>query len=122
MTGTSSIQRFLFITASTSNPSISGMTISSRSRNGESGQHVLHIRALTELFLHHLQHKTDRYPLSQADVSLISTASALHDIGKISIPDEVLNKPGRLTDQEFEIMKTHTVVGSQMMDNLPKWC
>ena len=88
-------------------------------RNGESGQHVLHIRALTELFLHHLQHKTDRYPLSQADVSLISTASALHDIGKISIPDEVLNKPGRLTDQEFEIMKTHTVVGSQMMDNLP---
>ena len=88
-------------------------------RNGESGQHVLHIRTLTELFLHHLQHKTDRYPLSQADVSLISTASALHDIGKISIPDEVLNKPGRLTDQEFEIMKTHTVVGSQMMDNLP---
>ena len=88
-------------------------------RNGESGQHVLHIRTLTELFLRHLTLKTDRYQLSRGDMALISTASALHDIGKISIPSEVLNKPGRLTNEEFEIMKTHTVVGSQMMDNLP---
>ena len=88
-------------------------------RNGESGQHVLHIRTLTELFLRQLALKTDRYPLTHTEMNLISTASALHDIGKISIPSEVLNKPGRLTPEEFEIMKTHTTVGSQMMDNLP---
>jgi len=88
-------------------------------RNGESGQHVLHIRTLTELFLQHLVLKTDRYPLTQADIRLISTASTLHDIGKISIPGAVINKPGRLTSEEFEIMKTHTTVGSDMMDNLP---
>ena len=88
-------------------------------RNGESGQHVLHIRTLTELFLNQLALKTDRYPLTHTEINLISTASALHDIGKISIPGEVLNKPGRLTAEEFEIMKTHTTVGSQMMDNLP---
>ena len=88
-------------------------------RNGESGQHVLHIRTLTELFLQHLALKTDRYPLTQADIRLISTASTLHDIGKISIPGAVINKPGRLTQEEFEIMKTHTTVGSDMMDNLP---
>ena len=88
-------------------------------RNGESGQHVLHIRTLTELLLQHLSLKTDRYQLSRADIALISTASSLHDIGKISIPGEVLNKPGRLTDAEYEIMKTHSVVGAQMLDNLP---
>ena len=88
-------------------------------RNGESGMHVLHIRTLTELFLQHLVLKTDRYPLTQADIRLISTASTLHDIGKISIPGAVINKPGRLTQEEFEIMKTHTTVGSDMMDNLP---
>ena len=88
-------------------------------RNGESGQHVLHIRTLTELLLQNLVLKTDRYQISRSDIALISTASALHDIGKISIPGEVLNKPGRLTDAEYEIMKSHSVVGAQMMDNIP---
>ena len=88
-------------------------------RNGESGQHVLHIRTLTELFLQHLILKTDRYQITRADISLISTASALHDIGKIAIPSEVLNKPGRLTDEEFKIMKTHSAVGADMMDSVP---
>ena len=88
-------------------------------RNGESGQHVLHIRTLTELLLQNLALKTDRYQISRSDIALISTASALHDIGKISIPGEVLNKPGRLTDAEYEIMKSHSVVGAQMMDNIP---
>ena len=79
-------------------------------RNGESGQHVLHIRTLTELFLQHLILKTDRYQITRADISLISTASALHDIGKIAIPSEVLNKPGRLTDEEFKIIDRKSVV------------
>jgi len=88
------------------------------SRNGESGMHVLHIHTLTEMLLRHLVLKTDRYQISYADIALIANASALHDIGKISIPSEVLNKPGRLTDEEFEIMKTHTTAGDHMLSNM----
>ena len=88
-------------------------------RNGESGQHVRNIRALTDLFLNSLIAMTDRYPLTRSDVGLISTASALHDIGKIAIPSEILNKPGRLTDEEFQVMKTHSMVGWQMIADLP---
>ena len=88
-------------------------------RNGESGLHVQHIQAAVELLLHRLVTKTDRYNLSEDDISLISTASALHDIGKISIPDSILNKPGRLTREEFEVMKTHTTVGASMLKNMP---
>ncbi len=87
-------------------------------RNGESGLHVLHIRILTEQILKHLSQITDKYSFTQEEISLISTASALHDIGKISIPSEILNKPGRLTKEEFDIMKTHTTVGAKMLDNL----
>ncbi len=88
-------------------------------RNGESGQHVLHIRTLTELFLHRLTLTTDCYQLSPMDMNLICIASALHDVGKIAIPSEILNKPGRFTDEEFTIMKTHTVIGSDMMEAVP---
>ena len=87
-------------------------------RNGESGLHVLHIRILTEQILKHLSQITDKYSFTQEEISLISTASALHDIGKISIPSEILNKPGRLTKEEFDTMKTHTTVGAKMLDNL----
>ena len=88
-------------------------------RNGESGMHVQHIQVAVELLLHRLVTKTDRYNLSEDDISLISTASALHDIGKISIPDAILKKPGKLTREEFEIMKTHTTVGASMLKNMP---
>ena len=74
-------------------------------RNGESGMHVLHIQTATDILLHTLVQKTDKYNLTAADISLISTASALHDIGKINIPESILNKPGRLTKEEFEVMK-----------------
>jgi len=90
-------------------------------RNGESGLHVRHVRLLTEMLLDHLMDKTDRYGLTRNDIVLISNASALHDIGKISIPSEILNKPGRLTKEEFEVMKSHTVIGGQMMDDLPDY-
>lgn len=88
-------------------------------RNGESGMHVLNISAITSLLLQRLMKKTDRYHLSQEDISLIIIASALHDIGKISIPGKILNKPGRFTPEEFEIMKTHIVVGEQMLREIP---
>ncbi len=88
-------------------------------RNGESGLHVLHIHTITEMLLKALLRKTDRYHLTHADISLISTASALHDIGKIAIPETILNKPGRFTPEEFEIMKTHSTVGAEMLHDLP---
>ena len=88
-------------------------------RNNESGLHVVHIRTITELLLRRLRKKTDRYPLTETDISLISTASALHDIGKINIPEQILNKPGRLTKEEFEIVKTHSAVGEHMLRQIP---
>lgn len=88
-------------------------------RNGESGMHVLHIRTITEILLRHLTRMTDKYSLSPAQIALTVNASALHDIGKISIPEEILNKPGKLTAQEFEIMKTHSVIGAQILESTP---
>ncbi len=88
-------------------------------RNGESGLHVRHVNLLTELFLQHLSQHTEEYRFSRSEISLISTASALHDIGKIAIDEAILNKPGRLTNEEFEVMKTHSVIGAQMLRDLP---
>lgn len=88
-------------------------------RNNESGLHVIHIRTITELLLRRLRKKTDRYPLTETDISLISIASALHDIGKLNIPEQILNKPGRLTKEEFEIIKTHSAVGEHMLRQVP---
>ena len=87
-------------------------------RNGESGLHVIHINLITQLLLEQLVKKTGKYQLSWEDRLLIATASALHDIGKIGIDEKILNKPGKLTKEEFEIMKTHTLIGAQMLDNL----
>ena len=88
-------------------------------RNGESGLHILHVNTITKYLLKQLVRLTDQYHLSKADISLISTASALHDIGKISISYAILNKPGRLTAEEFEVIKTHSVVGANMLLDLP---
>lgn len=90
-------------------------------RNGESGQHVLHIQTLTELLLDRLVQKTDKYQLSSDDCYLIATASAVHDIGKIGIDEKILNKPGKLTKEEFEIMKQHTVIGASMIDKMEQY-
>lgn len=87
-------------------------------RNGESGMHVMNIGTLTEILLNQISKKNDKYYLPYAERDLIVKASALHDIGKISIPEEVLNKPGKLTDEEFEAMKQHTVIGYQMLSDL----
>lgn len=87
-------------------------------RNGESGMHVMNIGTLTEILLNQISKKDDKYYLPYAERDLIVKASALHDIGKISIPEEVLNKPGKLTDEEFEAMKQHTVIGYRMLSDL----
>lgn len=87
-------------------------------RNGESGPHVLHIQTLTRLLLERLVQKTGQYGLSWSEQYMISMASALHDIGKIGIDEKILNKPGKLTKEEFDIMKTHTLIGAAMLENL----
>ena len=87
-------------------------------RNGESGLHVTHIEKLTELLLEELVSRTDEFDIDVEERGMIAMASALHDIGKMSIDDAILNKPGRLTPEEFEIMKTHTTIGSDMLQEL----
>lgn len=88
------------------------------SHNSESSEHILHIRIATEMLLRELIRKTDAYHLTEADIALIITASSLHDIGKVSIPEEILNKPGRLTDEEFKIMKSHSEIGASMIRDM----
>lgn len=84
-------------------------------RNGESGRHVTNIEKLTELLLDCLVQRSDTISLDNEERSTIALASALHDIGKMAIDDAILNKPGRLTPEEFEIMKTHTTIGADML-------
>ena len=87
-------------------------------RNGESGAHVRHIRIITELLLHRLLEFSSRYSITAEQQDMIPLASALHDIGKIGIDEKILNKPGRLTPEEFEVMKTHSILGAQMLHDL----
>ena len=87
-------------------------------RNGESGLHVLHINILTQLLLEKLMRKSENYDLSWSQQHMIATASALHDIGKIGIDEKILNKPGKLTKEELEAMKQHTIIGARMLDRL----
>ncbi len=82
-------------------------------RNGESGRHVTNIEKLTELLLGYLVQRSGTISLDNEERSTIALASALHDIGKMSIDDAILNKPGRLTPEE--IMKTHTTIGANML-------
>lgn len=86
-------------------------------RNGESGAHVRHIRIITELLLRRLL-ESSRYSITAEQQDMIPLASALHDIGKIGIDEKILNKPGRLTPEEFEVMKTHSILGAQMLHDL----
>ena len=87
-------------------------------RNGESGLHVRHIRMITELLLHRLLEISSRYSITAEQQDLIPLASALHDIGKIGIDEKILNKPGKLTPEEFEVMKTHSMLGAQILYDL----
>lgn len=90
-------------------------------RNQESGLHVLHIQAVTEILANQLMHKTDKYGLNDSQISLIRMSSSLHDIGKITTPDSILNKPGKLTPEEFEVVKTHCAAGAKMLGQLSNY-
>ena len=83
--------------------------------NHESGDHTLRVQKITNLLLERLVELTDRYALREEDISLICAAAALHDIGKITVPKAILNKPGALTQEEWVIMQSHTVKGDEML-------
>ena len=84
-------------------------------RNGESGAHVRHIRIITEQLLRRLLEISSRYSITAEQQDMIPLASALHDIGKIGIDEAILNKPGRLTAEEFAVIKTHSMLGAEML-------
>ena len=88
-------------------------------RDEESGQHVRRVKDLTNILATQVMNDYPEYNLSPEVVDIITSASALHDVGKITIPDSILLKPGRLTNEEFDIMKTHTVNGCNILDKMP---
>lgn len=90
-------------------------------RSGMGNEHVTNINKITELLLLRLREKTTKYALSEKDVYLITTASSLHDIGKVGIDSAILDKPGKLTSEEFEKVKEHTVIGANMVMNVREY-
>ena len=86
-------------------------------RSGESGEHVRRIHDITR---HLLRHTDLGEGLTEVDIEHIALASIMHDVGKIAIPDAILNKPGRLTPEEFEIIKTHTTKGAELLEKIPQ--
>lgn len=88
-------------------------------RDCESGEHVKRIRSLTEALMTKVGEMYPEYYLPSGEIEKIGMASILHDVGKISIPDAILNKPGRLTDEEFEVIKLHTVKGCEILKTIP---
>ena len=87
-------------------------------RDCESGQHIKRIRTMTKILMQALGEVDSVYTFTPSQIEEISVASAMHDVGKIAIPDYILNKPGRLTTAEFEIMKEHTVHGCGILDSV----
>lgn len=87
-------------------------------RSVESGNHILRVRYFTRILMEEVMRQCPEYGLNDRLVSIISSASALHDIGKIAIPDAILMKPEPLNAAEWEIMKTHSITGCHILDNL----
>lgn len=86
-------------------------------RNGESGGHVRRIHDITKFILEQTELGEG---LDQESIDQIAVAAIMHDVGKIAIPDAILNKPGKLTPEEFEVMKTHTLQGAFLLERIPQ--
>lgn len=85
-------------------------------RNMESGEHIQRVKGYTKILAECFMREYPEYNLTEETIDMIVSASALHDIGKIAIPDSILQKPGRLTKDEYEYMKSHTTRGSEILD------
>lgn len=88
-------------------------------RDCESGEHVKRISRITKILMTEVSKMYPEYHLSKTEIDKIASSAILHDVGKISIPDKILNKPGRLTDEEFDIMRQHTVKGCDILQSIP---
>lgn len=88
-------------------------------RDGESGEHVKRISSLTKILMRQVSEMYQEYHLPKEEIDKIAMSSILHDVGKVSTPDQILNKPGKLTKEEFEVMKQHTVKGCEILQNIP---
>ncbi len=88
------------------------------SRNLESGEHIKRVKGFTKILAEQVMEDNPEYGLGKEKIDIITSASALHDIGKIAISDNVLLKPGKLTDEEYAYMKTHTLKGCEVLDNI----
>lgn len=89
-------------------------------RDIESGEHIKRVKGFTHILANQVMQDNPHIGLTPNMVDLITSASALHDIGKITIPDAILLKPGRLTPEEFNIMKTHSESGAELLKRAPK--
>lgn len=88
------------------------------SRDMESGEHIFRVKGYTGILAEEMMHRYPEYNLTPKQVQLIISASALHDIGKIAIPDSILLKPGKLTPEEYEIMKGHSRKGFELLQKV----
>ena len=88
------------------------------SRSLESGQHIQRVKGYTKILALEMMDAYKEYGLTKEMIEIIVSASALHDIGKVAIPDNILLKPGRFTPEEFEIMKTHTTRGCELLEGI----
>lgn len=86
-------------------------------RSLESGEHIQRVKYFTKILLRYVKDEYPEYGLTDESVNLITNAAALHDLGKIAIPDSILLKPGKLTKEEFEEMKKHTTYGCELLEN-----
>lgn len=88
-------------------------------RDGESGEHVKRISGLTRILMTEVSKMYPEYHMVADEIKKVAMAAILHDVGKISIPDGILNKPARLTKDEFDVMKEHTVKGCEILESMP---
>lgn len=88
-------------------------------RDCESGEHIKRMCGLTDILMNKVSAMFPEYRLPKAEIDKIVSASVLHDVGKIAIPDSILNKPGKLTPEEFEVMKEHTIKGCEILQKMP---
>jgi putative two-component system response regulator len=93
--------------------SVRALACLAEARDNETGQHIVRTQIYVDLLARNLvEHERFRDALAGPRLNMIVKAAPLHDLGKVGIPDAILLKPGRLTVEEFEIMKTHTTIGA----------
>lgn len=98
-----------------------GSLVEYRNMETENSHHILHVQNLTRILAEHLMKAYPEYGLTKDIIKTIVSASALHDVGKIAIPDSILLKPGKLTPQEFDYVKSHTIRGEVIIKSIAEF-